>query len=202
MLKKSRLLVMTAIAMLAVALAATSASAASFRIEPGGRIRATSAGKLTFGAGETAIECEVTLEGSLRNTLLNKVAGTVFGEVTAVRIDNPRCTGGTVSAVLGLNWRMTYSSITGTLPERVTAISFDLGTVGFRLSGFLGVECLYGGTVRGNSIAVTGANPYTAGRIRAGTNQLPRVSGSIFCPREGSMNGSFNLEPTQRITRL
>lgn len=199
MLRRSKWLLIAALALVALTAASSGASAASFRISPGGAISSPSVGKLSFTGSGLTIACNVTLNGTLSNALLLKVAGTVFGAVTAVRIAN--CEGGNVSGVLNLNWPLKYNSILGTLPEAVTGILFDIERASFNLSTFFElVNCLYEGTA-GALLSVSGRNPYTTGGIRAlETVRLPLHEGE-GCPATGSMRGSFTIT-AQTITRL
>lgn len=197
-MSKIKLIFVAALALGAITLASGSATAASFRIEPQGNIRTVSLGKLTFEGG-VAIECNITMNGSLSSALLNKVEGTEFGRITEVRF--ALCEGGNVETIRNLPWPMTYKSILGTLPSAVTGMVLVVNGADFKLSAFGGfARCRY----RGNAEAlmeVSGSNPYTAGLIRSLENPLSLVEGAL-CPATGTMKGSFTLTPTTRITRL
>jgi hypothetical protein len=204
MFSKSKLLLLAALTVIAVTAFASTSTAASFRIEPQGNIESTSEGKLTFGEGSTTVQCEVTLNGTVSSALLAKVVGTQFGSITQVLINEAGCSGGSIepAGVLNLPWRLTYQSITGTLPSAVTAILFFVERAQFNLEIFGGfANCLYEGN-SGASMAVTGTNPYTSGRITALTSTTLRlIRGGFGCPTRGSMTGRFNTTAL-RITRL
>ncbi len=194
-----KLFLLSALALVALAAAATSATAASLQARPGGAITATSLGKLTFEAGEINIECNLTMRGNLLTTAISKTSGTKMGEITEVRWAN--CVGGEVAAVLGLPWTVAYSSISGTLPEGVTAINFSINGSSFRLSTFGGfANCLYTGNSNASQAVtrISGAE-YRSGLVRSLENALSLREG-FACPREGKMIGSFT-QTTQTIVR-
>lgn len=194
-----------AVAMAFTALVALSGSAAaqSGSINPGGNITSASLGKLTFDGGIAQIQCNVEMRGALRTGVIPKLAGTNIGQVTGVTISN--CTGGSVIRVdLDLPWQLTYSSISGTLPNAVTGLLFYVNNASFLLSiSLLGTNnCLYRGRI-GASIAAIGSNPYTSGLISvlSGDQNMSVTTLNGICPN-GTLRGSFNLTPRQTITRL
>jgi hypothetical protein len=187
-----------AIAVVAFAVLAASAAAGEFQFSPGGTITGTSLGPVTFSGSGITITCPLTLSGTVTSARVPKVAGTSYGEVTSVTVG--RCSGGT-AAVLGLPWPVVYNAILGALPEAVTGVSLTVQRTGFLLRT-LGLECLYGGNLT-TLLAVTGTNPYTTGlyAVPPGSS-APFVRGSVFCPRTGTMSGTFGITPTQTVTRF
>lgn len=198
MLRSIRHALLAAVALVALAVGCSTAVAGEFQFSPGGTITGTSLGPVTFSGSGITITCPLTLRGTVTSARVPKVAGTSYGEVTSVSIG--RCSGGT-AAVLGLPWPVVYNAILGTLPNAVTGVSLTVNRTGFLLNA-IGIECLYGGSIT-TLLAVTGTNPYTTGlyEIPAGSS-APFVRGSFFCPRTGSMTGTFGISPTQTVTRI
>jgi hypothetical protein len=194
-----KLFLLSALALVALAAAATSATAASLQARPGGAITATSLGKLTFAAGELSIECNLTMRGNLLTTAISKTSGTKMGEITEVRWAN--CVGGEVAAVLNLPWTIAYRSISGTLPEAVTAVNFTINNSSFQLSTFGGfVNCLYSGNSEASQALTHRAGAeYTTGLVRSLENALALRNG-FGCPESGRMRGTFS-QTVQTITR-
>jgi hypothetical protein len=204
MINRLKLLVAAAITVVAFAAAATSASAASFSVEPGGTVRAISSGKVTFTAGSTSIACNLTLELNLLRGPIEKVAGARFGTVTNVTWAN--CENGTVREVLNLPWELVYDSIVGTLPSGVTTVNLTVKNAQFLLSTFGGfANCLYAGDVAsalGVSLVRGTTDRYTTGTLRTRETPRQRLVSGFACPTEGSMTGTFTLSPTQTLTRI
>lgn len=204
MLSFKKLALTCALALVATAAASSAALGATASISPGGAITATSNGRVTF-AGSSIIrpECNLTIRGTLGTGPINKDApGGVLGSVTAVQIAN--CSGLDSVTVLGLPWTITYQSITGTLPNAVTAIRLNIVAAAFEMRGLpVAGNCLYGGTAP-TILDVTGTNPYTSAGLRSlgSTAPLGKRGGGIFCPGSGWLEGTFSLSPTQTITRI
>jgi hypothetical protein len=198
MLRSIRRATLAVVALAALAAATGTAAAAEFQFSPGGTITGTSLGPVTFSGSGITITCPLTLRGTVTSARVPKVAGTSYGEITSVTVG--RCSGGSVS-VLGLPWPVVYNAILGTLPNAVTGVSLTVNRTGF-LFNALGLECLYGGSIT-SLLAVTGSNPYTSGlyAIPPGSS-APFVRGSFFCPRTGSVSGTFGITPTQTVTRF
>jgi len=198
-MSKLKLLFAAAIALVAFAAFASSASAFRATVRNGGAISSASLGKITFGSSPT-IQCSLTLNGSLR-TSAELVANETIGSITEVRITS--CSGGSVERVLSLPWTLTVKSIGGTLPDSATSLSMNIVGSAFNLSTFFEiVNCLYAGTSGGIlSLNDTGTDTYTTGLIRADeTIRLPFRRGSEACPAEGEFKGTFGLSPQQSIT--
>lgn len=198
-MSKLKLLFAAAVALVAFAAVASSASAFTARVEAGGNITSVSLGKITFGSGPE-IECNLTMRGTLARSV-ELTANATMGAINEVRWAN--CTGGTVERVLNLPWSLTVNRINGTLPDSATGIYFNLVGTAFNLSTFFElVNCLYAGTARATlATNDTGTNTYTSGLIRADeTVLLPFIRGSGLCPEEGGFAGTFRLEAQQSIT--
>jgi hypothetical protein len=207
-----KLIVVAALALTALAATAVSANAATgVSISPAGEISQTSIGKVTFTAGESRIECNLTLAGRLSSTLVSITSS--IGSVTRVTWAN--CVGGEVSAVLGLPWSITITKLNGTTPSRVAAEAVTSGQIkiagtAFKLSVFGGfVECLYGGSTSSVEASmpatkVSGTTrSYNLGNLTIQANSLALTSGGFGCPGSGSMSGTFNpASPTQTTTFL
>jgi len=198
MLRSIKLAMLAAVALAALTAGGGAATASEFQFSPGGAITGTSLGPVTFSGSGITITCNLTIRGTVTSARVPKVVGTSYGEITSVSVG--RCSGGT-AAVLGLPWPVVYNGILGTLPNAVTGVSLTVQRTGFLLTTF-GLECLYGGSLT-SLLAVTGTNPYTSGlyAIPPGSS-APFVRGSIFCPRTGSMSGTFGITPTQTVTRF
>lgn len=191
--------VLLTMALSLVALFATAAGASAYTatVEPAGEIETVSNGKVDFTASGITIECNLTLAGWLEETVANaERAGSYMGEITEVNWSE--CVGGSVRAVLGLEWAITTSRINGTLPNGATSLDFVINGAEFQLSVFGGfINCLYSGNAAAN-MAVSGSNPYSSGTIT--TNSSYTLQSGFLCPNPGSMVGSFEMEPGQTIT--
>lgn len=193
-------------AAIALALAATSATAGAFRvtIDRGGPITAASLGPITFEGGGT-INCNVTLNGLLLGGPINVAAGEKIGEITEVRTAS--CSGGSIRAILvgtgASAWPVTINSVPGGLPNSVTSIELLIRGASFNLLVFGGfVECLYRGDVPASLALRATATPgkYTTGLLSLLANTLSFVRGSGLCPSSGSMRGTFSLSPARDAT--
>lgn len=206
MINRIKLLVAAAVALVAFAAAATSASAAEFAVANGGAVNAVSNGKITFTAGTATIACNLTLELNLNRGPISKVEGAGVGTLVREGVRWAECTGGNIRAVLGTPWEISYRSITGTLPSGVTAVNLNLLRTQFQFSIFFElVDCLYEGTagsIMSTSLIRGTTERYTTSTIRSDESTTQSyVSGPESCPRTGSMRGTFNLSATQTITR-
>jgi hypothetical protein len=190
------------VAMLAiVAIAGTAQALRSIEVSPGGRVRAE-ARALVFNSSGGRVTCRVDLEAELERAI-PKTAGALIARVIAASIPLASCSserGGVQPSVLTLPWHIRYESFEGRLPEDIRVINAIVLAVRFNLHFLsLGIDCLYGGDLR----VKIEATRNVARRIRvvAGQN-LPRLSGSIFCPPEGELSGEFSLSPEQRLRLL
>jgi len=202
MLKKTKLAIGLVVALSAMAVAASSAFALSASVSAGGAVSATATA--TFEGSGISIICPLTMRESLLTGPIVIAANNQIGEVTEVSINRARCSGGNVSGVLGLPWRLTINSWTPEPLERENARTLLVNIVGsaFNLEIFGGfVNCLYSGNA-GGSLPLTriGTGRYTARTIEALSSiELPLHSGS-GCPARGHFAGTFTLSATQTVT--
>jgi len=221
-----KLLLLAALALVALAASAGSASAArGVKISPGGAITQTSQGKITFAAGETRIECNLTLTGNLETRLVTFVRGTLIRIGTITRVDWRECVGGEVEAVLNLPWNVALNQILEEprncrpkTPEEAVynkacgALIVILGPQ-FQLSIFGGfARCLYGSATEsvGALLPVTLLRSnereaeYSMGLLRIlPTQNTFRLARGFGCPERGTMTGTFNeASPRQTLTLL
>src|SRR5690348_9970189 len=145
MLSKLRLVAVATVAAGVLAVVSGSAGAYVAFVEPGGAISAASEGKVRFRSGLGTVECNLTLNGSFSTGPNGLTRGSQYGSITEIRKAN--CTGGELLGVLGLPWRLNVNALSGTQPERLTALLTDIAGVGmnFRESVF-GITCLFSGT--------------------------------------------------------
>lgn len=181
------------------------AVAASFQIEPGGSITATSSRNATFSAGEGAesssVTCALTLLGTFVHGTITKTTGTTIGSITGLRWGS--CSGGEIEAVLNLPWRLTYNSILGTLPEGVTGMLVTINGMALSFSVFIGFfECLYRGDV-GALIAMTRTTGSTYSTGTLITLFLPAMSliSGFGCSRTLNFHAAFGFTQ-QRLVRI
>lgn len=198
-------LVLTAsLALVALFAIAATASAYTATVRNAGAISTVSSGKVTFTAGTSRIECNLTLPGTLASSVatIEQEVGQSLGAIEGTRVTWAECVGGTVSATLGASWNLKFNRIEGTLPERVTAVDFTIQNAEFLLSTFGGfANCLYHGeapvTMATNTTRTV--DVYTSGTIRTTESLFSLVSGSL-CPSSGRMTGTFTMSPQQTIT--
>jgi hypothetical protein len=204
MLKYGKLLLTTAVALVAMFAVAGSASASEATVSPAGGIAAPSSGQLTFTGGSISIRCNVTLNGSLLRGPIRTESTSQIGEVTEVTIARETCSGGTVEGVLNVPWTMTLTQTLGTAPNAITGLLFTINNAQFLLSVFGGfIDCLYAGNAGAllalSAIARTSPQQYRTGTISALNSSLSLSSGGFGCPSSGSMTGTFTVT-AQTIT--
>jgi len=226
MISIKKLILLTALALVAFAASAGSASAArSIEISPGGTVTQVSLGLVTFVSGETSITCNLTLRIELVRGLVGPALLIRIGQVTDVRWEG--CSGGTVERVLGLPWDVALVSqlltegareercetvgvlISAAPYNRVCGAKIEILRAQFRLSVFGGfVRCLYAGNVRALMTLTRIASDETQATYRMGLllilpNSLPLVEGGFGCPATGEMRGTFGAAtPAQTIKLL
>ena len=196
MRKYTQLFALAIIAAFATAFAGT-ASANIVTASPSGAITATSSGKVTFSGGELAIECRVTLRGSINSTIDNSAGGNV-GSITGGSANE--C-GFLLSATLlfGVAWGMEMSEEArlGVSPKLV-----GINMVGTRfLVSIFGVQCLYEGTVP--TWLEGEGSPVVTRRVRILANSTSYVSGAGSpepCAEYYELAGSFDI--TTQTLRL
>jgi hypothetical protein len=199
-MRSTRMPLVATLAVAALLSLATSAAGADFWIEPGGSASATSQGSVTFGSSPT-IQCDVTLDGTLTESVMDTEAEGHIGAFTEVQIAN--CSGGNVSAVLSLPWEITLNSFEGEYPNELTNLLVDIADMSLNLSVFGGlVNCLYGGTA---GAALVLAETEEAGFyeiesvVSLEETLLPLVRGSGTCPDEGGLSAEFAFTPEQLV---
>jgi hypothetical protein len=204
MLSKTKLLLVAVLALAAISFAATSASAASLQIRPGGVITATSLGKITFESNVFGLgpECRVEMIGTLLTTVVTKVEGAKLGEIT--RVAMTECTGGSASPLTAF-FAIKHKFISGTLPEAVIKIALSLEGFAFLVEiPALNIRCLYVVTL-GAVLALThiGGGSYTTGLLELVNEQTyTRITSlnASACPTTPTLFGTFR-SPIQTITR-
>ncbi len=99
--------------------------------------------RLDFVFGGSSIECEVTLLGSFHSRTIAKIANSLVGYITHVRIDTAGCTGaGNIAALQNsLPWHLTYNSFSGILPN-ITLLRIRIVGAALLINGPLGARCL------------------------------------------------------------
>jgi len=112
--------------------------------------------------------CALTLEGSMHNRTMAKVAGSLIGYVT--RADLGACTAGTATILTTtLPWHVRYSGFQGTLPEINSVITHIIGA-SWRVREAEGIACLSrsstGEPVIGNFHREIRTRELTSGEIR------------------------------------
>jgi hypothetical protein len=164
------------------------ARAEGIALGPAGEAALASVGNVTFSAG-VSIRCNVTLRASLDSAPTPIRAGLAVGTVTGVSFG--ACEGGAVRGVLSLPWSLTYSSLSGTPPEELTALELVIERAkwGFSvLGGF--INCLYEGNLP-LSVPLSTDDPYAVGLTTVLTNSMRLISGGFGCPATGSFSGRF-----------
>jgi hypothetical protein len=194
MLGISRLRLLTALAALMLLPAATAGSAGAvevFGITPAGEYMAVSLGPVTFSAGGYTIVCNLTLTGSIDDGPLQAIVGEPAGTIAGASISG--CSGGTLTAVLGLPWSLKYEAFTGTLPA-ITSIKLKIESLAANFN-VLGFQCLYRGAITA-TIPLTGTNPSRTGLLTVDeTRALAKVSGSEICPTQGNLRATYAFTP-------
>ncbi len=152
---------------------------------------------INFEASGIEVSCRVILEASLHSATLAKTRGLLVGQVVS-GVSFPEECEGTEGAEPGeldetLPWHITYNSFTGTLPN-ITGIAFDVVGASFSVT-VLGVSCLFRSTtesplrivanVRSGAIATADIDD---------TFAILKSSGSVFCPRSGTPDGTALVE--------
>lgn len=195
MSKKLILGVVTAFVVLVAG--ASSASAFTAVVSPGGGITSVSLGTVTFSSGETTINCNLTLTGEL-NRVITLVSGVELGRIRVVTARE--CNNGATVTILALPYNLSFNESLGTLPDNGTGTRYTVRGASFNLSLFGGfVNCLY----RGEQPALLGTTDTGTNTYRSGLNTiigapLSKVSG-FGCPASGELEGSFTLT-AQTIT--
>ncbi|MGN6189913.1 MAG: hypothetical protein ACTHOE_13545 [Conexibacter sp.] len=205
MLKKTKFAIALVVALSAIGVAASSASAITASVANAGAVNAT--GTATFEGSGLSIVCPLTLRTSLLRGPITLAANAQIGEVSEVTIGS--CTGGSVERVLNTPWRLTIRdtlpTLTSLTTRNATGVLVNIVGSAFLLSTFGGaLNCLYRGNA-GALMPMTHTAPesttYTARSLEAlRATELPLFSGEAFCPRTGHFAGNFTLSAVQTIT--
>jgi hypothetical protein len=193
--KSMRATILALITALSIATAAASASAVT--ISPGGAITAVSIGQVQLLSGSTLLlQCNVTLRGSVLATTIAlpipALPNNQIGTVTSGTVSS--CTNGGTGAVLPGTYPIGLNSVLG-LPAITGALATILG-IGFSISTAITGSCLYTANV-----------PFLIAQPVSGLNTISLLAntatlstGGSFCPRTGSLLGSFSLTPGQTLS--
>jgi len=212
------LVAMTLLVLFLASLPQTASAARGVRISPGEVISQGSSLRVTFNAGETSIECSLTLTGFMNTALTRITALTPIGTIT--RVNWNTCIGGEIEAFLFLPREIGLTAVLeeprfcvrARAPSEApynTACGALLTILGlqFRLSVFGGfARCLYGSPTERVGVLLpltrTSSNEreasYTMGALTLLANSLRLLSG-FGCPATGELRGRFN-EPLSRQT--
>lgn len=186
------------VGVLAIGTGSAAATVERYVLMHPGATTATSVGAVTFTASEFTVSCPITLRGELQADIPPS-AGEAVGSITGASAGT--CEGGAV-AFLALPWPLTYSSLSGTQPEGMTAVLLTMSGVSARFTVLGGLAtCLYSGEV-GIDVPLTASNPYDVGTLVTLANTFTRVSGGFLCPATGSMSASFRLSPAQLLVEV
>jgi hypothetical protein len=142
MRSRSKLLLAGAMAVLALSMGVSTASANRLSINERG-VRITWA-RLSFIAGTNTVSCPVTLEGSFHSGTIRKVARALIGYISRAIVNGTEgpCTGGTATVLSEtLPWHIQYRAFTGALP-RIRTVSLRLIGASFRVRPAGLVACL------------------------------------------------------------
>jgi hypothetical protein len=196
-----RYAIVTAVCAIAIGLLAAGTAGASRGISAGTTSTRLTSRAYTFNSPEfeAPIVCRVEYTISVHRTIA-KSSGTLFGFVTAIRVDECR-NGVMIPLPAGLPWHITYISFSGVLPN-ITSLRLQINGAAWLLADGAGFSrCLY----RGNEQHTTGGGT-TINELRAdSTVAIPlsvRLPGSFFCPANVNIQGSTAVSPTVRITLI
>lgn len=125
--------------------------------------------QMTFRGGVNSVRCDVTMEGTLHERNVTKMAFSLIGYVT--RATTQECMGGSVFfPPETLPWHVQYSSFTGTLPI-ITLVGLIFPSLTFRIQPTGQVTCVAVSTARepaswalhvepGNEVTEINWNPF------------------------------------------
>jgi hypothetical protein len=213
MVNLKRLLPIAALALAVVASASANAIAMrTINIEPGQGISQPSQGKVSFTGAGITVQCNLTINGSLRAGPITAEEGRTFGEINEVRWSE--CEGGQLGRALfeGGPWPITLrsalelsgGSCSSTLiaprsarPENLCGMLFRVTGIRFLLSAFGSiVNCLYGETNASLEVLVELAltrvsGTYVTGLLRVVNPNSIRANTGGSCPGSGELTGTF-----------
>jgi hypothetical protein len=135
---------------------------------------------LEFTAAGNLIRCPVTLEGSFNSRTISKVCGQLVGRITAARVREASCVGGTARALTEtLPWHIQYLGFIGTLPN-ITGIREIL--VGARFQVITGGHtCLAGTTQAHPGAGIAEVVGGVASKLRAEEEAEIPLGGEFVC---------------------
>jgi hypothetical protein len=207
-LKRLTIMALAVTASLAL-LSAAAAANRSLSANPGGTIRATSSGQITFEepGGSFGLACTTTMNGTLERVAAKR-AGVHIGSITEGRAVECRDTffgisgEATILAEPRSPLDVVYSSFLGTLP-RISGILVRADNR-FLLTAAIG-RCLFETTASREVTLLIEAASETGSVTRAHyvpetTRLLTRLSGT--CPASGGLAGRITLSPTQTVRLL
>lgn len=138
-LRKLLLVAMGAAAVLG-SLVSVTASARSFSVD-NQSIRAGFSNVRFTSPGGEAVDCHITLEGSLHSRTVGKVLGSLIGSITRAALGS--CETGMFTILTEtLPWNVRYSGFEGRLPE-ITSVIFHIVNAGLRFALPAGPTCLF-----------------------------------------------------------
>lgn len=151
----------------------------------------------SFTGGGFTVVCAVSLEGSWHSRTIEKVARSLVGYVTEVRVKRPCISGGEGWAMTAqegrtetLPWHILYERFIGALPN-ITGIEYT-GDNAQYLVNAAGVNCLYAATSASPTKGIVNreeGGKATALRINEAV-AIPEKEGNAFCPSSGRFVGS------------
>lgn len=181
-----------ALGVLAFALATTSATASTIRVNSSSYTGVV-ARSIVFDPGGLGMRCDRTLAFGVSSTSFTAASLPAviarFGSVTARA---GVCDGGYVVTLLGMPWALEANvsggagNVTGTTRLVIKDVQFE------RANATGTYRCLYRGDL------VSSLN--SVGTTASVNASLPLVSGSILCPSPGSLVGTIALSPAAVLT--
>lgn len=155
---------------------------------------------LTFNLAELRVSCPVTIEGSYHSRTLQKVAGTLIGNVTRAVVNGGACSGGRVTVLAEtLPWHVAYDSFLGTLPN-ITEIRIRLIGESYRIEPGLGVTCLMRTTAGTSGLFLLLLQGFRWPSFRVVPREI-EVTGAL-CPGRITMEGAGTQEQLGSSTIL
>ena len=161
------------IAVIALGLAATTASARTFSTS-NQNIRAAFRNLEFEAEGTSTTTCRITLEGSFHSRTIAKVRGALIGYLTRVTTNN--CNAAVTILTETLPWHIRYESFSGILPN-ITLILIRTGPISFQYEPGLGTRCLARDEIDIRFIRIVPGGQLRFARIE---RQLLPLTG--FCP--------------------
>jgi len=142
--------------------------------------------RMDFTGGFGTVECEVTLEGTLHSTRIQKVEGRLIGFITVANVLGSPCRRGGMTILREtLPWHLRYIQFFGTLPNITSIVTAFIGA-GFRIrEPTFGVQCLALTTTATPGLIAFSREPANRTLVSAA------AGGSIACGRfTGGLTGT------------